>query len=171
VSLQALARQGAVILGRLLDVAGDNLLLSDEAAANVRFADEASRRRKDAIDRHLSRLGVDLPLLEDDPADEPDPRAECASPLRRLALREAGVGAIVWATGFKADFGWIRPSALDADGTPMHERGISSVPGLYFVGFPWLSKRKSGFIYGAGEDAEHIAAAVMRHLRCGAIRP
>jgi len=164
VSLQSLARQGAVILGRLLDVEGNNLVLSDEAATHVRFADEFSQKRKAEIDAYLARAGIALPALEDDPADEPDPRTECVSPLRRLDLHEAQVSTIIWATGFTADFSWIRLPVVDREGMPIHERGVSSVPGLYFVGFPWLNKRKSGLINGAGEDAERIVNAIVEQL-------
>src|SRR5262245_11649981 len=164
VSLQSLARKGAVILGRLLDVDGSSLLLSDEAAAHVRFADEFSQKRKNEIDACLEREGIPLPPLEDDPADEPDPRAECASSLTRLDLREARIGAIIWATGFTADFSCLRLPVLGNDGMPMHQRGVSPVPGLYFIGFPWLNSRKSGLIYGIQEDGEYIANAIARQL-------
>src|SRR5262245_11846318 len=164
VSLQWLARKGAVILGRLLEVKDHCLVLSDEAAAHVRHADDFSQRRKNEIDSWLARAGIPLPPLEDDPADEPDPRAECASPLRRLDLREARIGAIIWATGFRADFGWVRLPVLGNDGMPMHQRGVSPVPGLYFIGFPWLNSRKSGLIYGIQEDGEYITNAIARQL-------
>lgn len=164
VGLQSLARKGVVILGRLLDVEGNSLVLSDEAAEHVRFADEFSQQRKSAIDSYLASAGLPLPPPEDDPADEPDHRAECASTLTRLDLSDARVGAIIWATGFTADFTWIHVPVLDAAGMPMHERGVSPVRGLYFVGFPWLYKRKSGFICGIEEDGKFIADAIAQHL-------
>lgn len=164
VSLQSLAHQGAVILGRLLDVDENSLVLSDEAAAHVRYADKFSQQRKADIDAYLTRAGIALPPLEGDPADEPDPDAKCASPLRQLDLHDAQVGTIIWATGFTADFSWIRAPVLDGEGMPIHERGVSLVPGLYFIGFPWLYKRKSGFISGITEDAEYIANAIAEQL-------
>ena len=164
VSLQQLARQGVAILGRLLDVDEATLVLNDEAAANVRFADEFSQRIKDGIDAYLADEGITPPPLEDDPADLPDPRAECVSPMRRLELREAGVSTVIWATGFAADFSWIRLPVIDAEGKPIHQRGISPVRGLYFIGFPWLNSRKSGIIYGIEEDARYIAGAIADQL-------
>ena len=160
VSLQHLARQGAVILGRLQDVAGSQLILNDDAAAHVHFADQFSQSIKDNIDAYLAQSGSTPPPLEDDPADLPDPEAECVSPLRRLDLRAAGVGAIIWATGFTSDFSWIHLPVLDEDGWPIFQRGISPVRGLYFIGFPWLSTRKSGIIYGIDEDAHYIAGTI-----------
>jgi putative flavoprotein involved in K+ transport len=164
VSLQQLARQGVVILGRLLDVDGGALVLGDEAAAHVRFADEHSQRLKDAVDAYLEKAGITPPPLKDDPADAPDPQADCASSMRRLNLREEKVSTVIWATGFTADFSWIDLPVLDANGRPTHQRGVSPVRGLYFIGFPWLNSRKSGIIYGIEEDADYIADAISEQL-------
>jgi putative flavoprotein involved in K+ transport len=163
-SLQSLARQGAVILGRLLDIEKGRLILSDEAAVHVHFADDFSQRLKDDVDAYLLRAGIAPPPLEDDPADVPDPQAGCVSPLRSLNLREAEVSAVIWATGFTADFNWIHLPVVGAEGRPIYHQGISPVRGLYFVGFPWLSSRKSGIIYGIGEDAHYIADAISEQL-------
>jgi len=163
-SLQYLASQGVVILGRLLDVDGNSIILSDEAAAHVHFADEVSQRFKNDIDAYLANAGIELPPNEHDPADLPDPEAKCASPLRRLDLAGAGIGTIIWATGFSADFRWIHLPVFDAGGLPIHEQGVSPLPGLYFLGFPWLNSRKSGIIYGIQEDAGIIAGAITKYL-------
>lgn len=164
-SLQHLARLGAVILGRLEDVEGTTLILGEDAAAHVHYGDEVSRKRLEAIDDYIAKTGITPPPPEDDPADLPDPGAECASTLRQLDLRTSGVSAIIWATGFTGDFSWIHLPAFDDQGRPIHERGISPVRGLYFVGFPWLNSRKSGILYGIAEDAGHIAAAIAQQLQ------
>ena len=163
-SLQHLARQGAAILGRLLDVEADTLVLGDDAATNVHFADEFSKRMKDRIDAYLEKAGSTPPPIEADPADEPDPQAECVSPLRRLNLLDAKISTVIWSTGFTGDFSWLHLPVLDPGGKPMHRRGVSPVPGLYFLGFPWLNSRKSGIIYGVGEDAHYIADAIAEQL-------
>jgi putative flavoprotein involved in K+ transport len=164
ISLQQLARQGAVILGHLQDADAGTLILSDEAAANVHFADEFSQKWKNLIDAYLQKTGIKPPPLEDDPADAPDPYAECVSPLRSLNLNDAKVSTVIWATGFTADFSWIHLPVIDAEGTLIHQRGVSPVRGLYFVGFPWLNSRKSGIIYGIMEDAQYIADAIAEQL-------
>jgi putative flavoprotein involved in K+ transport len=164
ISLQQLARQGVVVLGRLLDVNADTLVLGDDAIANVLFADEFSQRLKDDVDAYLARTGITPPPLEDDPADSPDPRADCVSPLIQLNLRTAGVGTVIWATGFTTNFSWIHLPAFTVQGSPVHERGVSSVRGLYFIGFPWLNSRKSGVLYGIEEDAHYLASAISDQL-------
>ncbi len=165
ISLQQLARQGVVILGRLVDVNADTLILGDEAAANVRFADEFSQSKKNDVDAYLARTGITPPPLEDDPADEPDPQAVCVSPHLQLNLRAAGISTVIWATGFTTNFDWIHLPTFTAEGVPIQERGVSPVHGLYFLGFPWLYSRKSGIIYGVEEDAHYLADAIVDQLR------
>ena len=82
-------------------------------------------------------------------------------PVRELDLEAAGIRSIVWATGFVADWSWLRVDAFDGDGRPDHQRGVSTEPGIYFLGLPWQSRRGSSFIWGVWHDAafvaEHIA--------------
>ena len=68
-------------------------------------------------------------------------------------------------TGFTADFSWIQGLELDDHGAPVHANGVSSIPGLYFNGFPWLRNRASGLIYGAVRDSEHIAGMITEGFR------
>jgi len=152
------------ILGRLLDVQSGTLLLGDEAAAHVHFADEFSQRVKNDIDAYLSRMNITPPPLEDNPADRPDREAACVSPLRELNFHEANVGTVIWATGFTGEFSWIQLPVFDEQNKPIHTRGVSAERGLYFVGFPWLNSRKSGIIYGIGEDAQYIANVIAEQL-------
>jgi putative flavoprotein involved in K+ transport len=67
---------------------------------------------------------------------------------------------VIWATGFKLDFGWIDLDIFLPDGRPRHQDGVTEVPGLYFMGLPWLSCRGSAFIWGAWKDAERLAGVI-----------
>jgi putative flavoprotein involved in K+ transport len=163
-SLQYLASKGAVILGRLLDVDDNVIILGEDAADNVQFGDELSKLLKDGVDSYLAQANIEPPPLEEDLADLPDPEGKCASPLRWLNLSDANVSTIIWATGFTGDFSWIHLPVLDGESQPIHKRGISAVPGLYFIGFPWLNSRKSGIIYGIAEDASYIANTISKQL-------
>ena len=165
VSLQHLASQGVKIVGRLVDVEGGVLQFDDSARENVIFGDTMSARFKQMIDDYVQREGIDAPAPEPDPADEPDPEARCVTDVDQLDLREAGVTTIIWATGFTASFDWLKVPALDDAGVPIHKRGISSVDGVYFAGFPWLSKRKSGVIYGINEDARRVVDHILARDR------
>jgi putative flavoprotein involved in K+ transport len=91
----------------------------------------------------------------------PDPPC-VTEPVRRLDLRGLNINAVIWATGYGLDFGWINIPILDGNGEPIHRGGITEVPGLYFLGLQWLSRMKSAFLSGVGDDAatlaDHIAA-------------
>lgn len=66
---------------------------------------------------------------------------------------------IIWATGYKPDYGWIKFSeVIDSKGSPIHNRGITSIKGLYFLGLPWQHNRSSALIQGVGDDARHISS-------------
>src|SRR5579883_860580 len=105
------------------------------------------------------RKGLDLPEEPDARRMEPDP-ACVADPIRRLDLAEAGITSIVWATGYALDFGWLKVDAFDGKGRPVHRRGVSEVPGLYFLGLSWLSRRASAFIWGVWHDAKYLAGHI-----------
>jgi len=64
---------------------------------------------------------------------------------------------VVWCTGFGPDTSWVKVPILRADGMPAHKRGITASPGLYVAGYPWLSTRGSGLLYGVAADAARIA--------------
>ena len=63
-------------------------------------------------------------------------------------------------TGYGVDFGWIDLPVLDARGMPVHRLGVADVPGLYFLGLPFLSKLSSVFLFGVGDDAERLAGVI-----------
>jgi putative flavoprotein involved in K+ transport len=73
---------------------------------------------------------------------------------------------IVWGTGFRPDFGWIDLPIVDDDGWPMQRRGVvPSVPGLYFLGLPFLYAYASMLVAGAGRDAAYVAERVAARAR------
>ena len=99
---------------------------------------------------------MDLP--EEPEAREIGPDPQCVTdPTLQLDLADAGVTTILWATGFAVDYSWLKVDAVDRDGKPIHQRGISPEPGVYFLGLPWQSRRGSSFIWGVWHDAKFIA--------------
>jgi putative flavoprotein involved in K+ transport len=112
------------------------------------------------MDAHVERHGLAMP---DDPAARAvlaDPPCLTA-PLRQLDLGAEGIHAVIWATGYGVDFGWIDLPVTDAKGEAMHRNGISTVPGLYFLGLQWLSKMNSSFLSGVGDDAAVLADHIL----------
>ncbi len=160
ISLQSLAHEGTRLMGRLRDVEDGVLRTDDSLAEHIAFADGRSAEITRMIEDWISSNGVSAEPIEDDPNDEPASPEVAESGIMELDLTEAGVGSVVWCTGFTADFGWIHVPVTDENGRPIHKRGVSRVPGIYFLGFPWLHSRKSGIIQGIDEDARFIAEAV-----------
>jgi putative flavoprotein involved in K+ transport len=161
ISYQHLARNGTVLLGRLQDVHDGILLTDDRVPEYIQHADEFSEALRAKIDDFIDENGLTAAEPEADPADVSVASDEPTPFLTELDLDEAEVGTVIWSTGFTADFSWIELPVTDSNGRPVHDRGVSDVPGLYFVGFPWLSKRKSGVILGIDEDARHITDRIL----------
>lgn len=75
------------------------------------------------------------------------------------------VRSVVWCTGFRPNFQWIQAPVFSSDGYPVHQRGITARPGLFFLGLRFLYRLNSSLIGGVGADAEHVVAAAMRRTR------
>ena len=82
----------------------------------------------------------------------------------QLDLRSGEIRAIVWATGFRPDYGWLDVPVVDAKGQLNHEGGVAGSPGLYALGLPVLRRRKSTFIYGIEDDAREVIDHLARYL-------
>ena len=159
VDFRALAARGIALLGRAETCTDGVLKFAPDLAGNIAYGDASYLSVLDAADAHVTKEGLDLP--EEPAARNIGPDPECVSdPVLSVNLADAGITAIVWATGFALDFGWLKVDAFDAKGRPDHLRGVTKVPGLYFLGLPWLSRRASPFIWGVWHDAEYLAGHI-----------
>lgn len=156
VSLQSLAKRGAVILGKMDHAHGDTITLQPNAAAHILFGDQFSAKVKTMIDGLIERMQLPAAPPETDESDLPDESATCASPLSVLDIKQHLINSIIWTTGFGADLSYLKLPVMHAGGTPIHQEGISDIGGLFFLGFPWLRMRQSGIILGVKDDAEFI---------------
>ena len=156
VDFRALAATGIELVGRTASFADGTLRFEADLADNIADGDASYLELLDAADAYVERNGLDLPEEPEARILGPDP-ACVTDPLRELDLATAGVTSIVWATGFATDYGWLEVDAFDENGQPRHRRGVSSEPGVYFLGLPWLSRRGSSFIWGVWHDAKHVA--------------
>jgi len=169
VDFRALAHQGIELVGMTRSFVGGVASFHADLATNIARGDESYRALLDAADAYVERMGLDLPPEPQARATLPDPQC-LATPTLELDLARAGVSAIIWATGFALDYGWLRVGAFDDKGRPKHHRGISTEPGVYFVGLPWLSRRGSAFIWGVWHDAKHIADHIATQRNYAAYR-
>jgi putative flavoprotein involved in K+ transport len=156
IDFRALAAKGLTLLGRTESFKDGVLHFAPDLAENLTKGDRNYLSVLDESDAYIERNGLDLP--EEPEARDIPPDPECVTnPILQLDLKAAGITSIIWATGFTADYRWLQLDAFDAKGAPRHQRGVSTEPGLYFLGLPWQSRRGSSFIWGVWHDAKFLA--------------
>jgi putative flavoprotein involved in K+ transport len=159
-SLQALARAGATLAGRLVAVTGERVGFDGSAAANLAAGDAFAARIRAMVDNLIDRHGLPLPPFEADPTDAP----VALDPPATLDLRAEEIGSVIWCTGFGGDFSYLDPALLDADGQPRRRDAAGAAPGLWYLGLKWLTHRRSGILFGFPDDAAAVADAVRARL-------
>jgi putative flavoprotein involved in K+ transport len=159
-SLQALARAGATLVGRPVAVDGERVAFDDSVMANVAAGDAFAARARGMIDELIARRGLDAPPYEPDDTEGPVD----LDPPQELDLRDHGIAGVVWCTGFIGDFSYMDRGLVGADGQPRHEDAAAAAPGLWYAGLKWLVRRSSGILHGFPRDAAEVAAAVRAHL-------
>ncbi len=165
VSLYDFQRRGVTLLGRLDSVAGPVAALRDDLGESLDFADDFAANFMSKVDDHIAATHVSAPLpTADELAGGPDADAQRIPSPTTLNLDEAGIGTVIWATGFSFDFSWIDGIATDEFGYPVTDRGRSSLPGLHFCGLNWMTKRKSGILYGIDEDARIVSSDIIDQM-------
>ena len=151
-----LAGEGVTLTGLTSGFKDGVLEFADDLAKNIAAGDANYLEVLDMADAYIARTGIDLPEEPEARQTYPDP--DCLThPIRALDLAAEGVTSIIWATGFRQDFGWLHVDAFDEKGAPIHQRGMSVAPDVYFLGLPWQSRRGSSFLWGVWHDAKHIA--------------
>ena len=159
VDLREMANRGVTLLGSLQHIERACAFFAADLNANLDAGDEAFRQGVRAIDVYIAANGIDAPPcgeLSDLMAGQTRRLPE----VEMLDLNAAGIASVIWATGYCHDYGWINCDVLDARGAPVQRRGISGVPGIYFLGLPRMHKVQSAFLWGVGEDAEFLT----RHI-------
>ncbi|EGH71406.1 flavin-containing monooxygenase FMO [Pseudomonas syringae pv. aceris str. M302273] len=164
VDFRELAQRGLNLVGLTQSFKDGVVTFQSDLVDNLAKGDENYRSLLDAADAYAERNGLDLPL--DPQARQVFPNPECVThPILHLDLAKAGITTIIWATGFATDYSWLQVDAFDAKGKPVHQRGVSSEPGIYFLGLPWQSRRGSAFIWGVWHDAKYVADQIAIQLQ------
>ena len=156
VDFRRLANAGMTLLGRTESYADGVLHFAPDLADNLAQGDANYLSVLDEADAYVERNALDLPQEPEARIIEADP-ACVTEPILELNLAEANITAIIWATGYALDYSWLKVDTFDAEGKPIHQRGVSAEPGVYFLGLPWQSRRGSSFIWGVWHDAKFIA--------------
>lgn len=170
VDFRDLSAEGVRLVGRTEVSEDGTVTFADDLARNIAAGDANYLSLLAEADAYVEAVGLDLP--EEPAAHDLGPMpADALDPIRRLDLAGAGITTIVWATGYTNDYSWLEDVATDDRGRPVHQRGVSSVPGAYFLGLPWQSRRGSSFIWGVWHDAAHIADHIAIQRTYSAYRP
>jgi putative flavoprotein involved in K+ transport len=154
--LNALTSEGVEITGRVAAIRDGSILFSGGLRNVCALADLKMNRLLELIDAWSAGHGMAVA-----PAERPAPTRVPDDPRLELDLHAEGIRTVLWATGFRPDHSWLEVPVFDRKGRIRHEGGVVPAPGLYVMGLPFLRKRKSTLIDGAGDDA----AAVTAHMR------
>jgi putative flavoprotein involved in K+ transport len=161
INLRGLARKGIRLYGGVESADGATVRFSDDLAARLTAAETRfDTEFRPLFDAYIAAAGIAAP-----PDDRPAPDNYAPPTAVELDLDAADIGAVIWATGYRLDFGWLDLPVLDAWGYPRHVRGVTTQPGLYAVGLPWLHSEPSSVLAGVGADAEHVVEHLVSRVR------
>lgn len=162
--LNALTALGIELVGRLAMVRDGRALFSGGLRNVFALADLKMNRLLDSYDEWALTSG------RDDEFDAPERFAPTVAPEQarlQVDLRGGEIAAIVWATGFRPDYGWLDVPVVDAKGQLAQAGGVVESPGLYALGLPMLRRRKSTFIHGIEDDAREVTGHLTGYLDAG----
>ncbi|WNG49118.1 MSMEG_0569 family flavin-dependent oxidoreductase [Archangium minus] len=161
IDLRVFAMQGMQLHGRLEGLEGGTLRFAPDLAANLDNADAVYNRINASIDKYIQERGISAP-----PGSVYQPVWRPSE--ERTTLPVDGLAAVIWCIGFRPDFTWIDLPVFNGRGQPSHVRGVTAMPGLYFLGLPWLHTWGSGRFSGVAQDARHLVDRIAA-VRSGAL--
>ncbi len=156
VDLRQFALEGMQLYGTLTDGKDSTLRFAPTLTTALDHADSVYNSICADIDAHIERQGIPAA-----PPSRYEPVWRPPTEPTTLDLQTEGISTVVWAIGYRPDYRWIEASAFDGAGRPMQTRGITTVPGLSFIGLPWMHTWGSGRFLGIDCDARHIAEAII----------
>ncbi len=151
---RTLHERGVELLGRYAGSDGSRIFFADDLAASVDFGDARLRDLWKYVESYCAASGTPIPDFDWPAPLRLDTRTE-------IDIAGDDVAAVIWTSGYRPDYGWVKFPVLDDMGFPMQTDGRTDVPGLYFMGVPWMRKNKSPILFGVGEDAEVVARQIV----------
>ena len=159
--LNALAAIGVKLVGRLAGIGDGKAQFSGALRNQCALSDLKMNRLLDTIDKWVSANGLDGEI--DAPVRFPPTQIEASPPLA-MDLAGGDIKTILWATGYRPDYSWLRVPVFDRKGQIRHDGGVVAAPGMYLMGMPFLRRRKSTLIDGAGDDARDLSAHLVSYI-------
>ena len=155
-NLHQFARDGVVLLGHVRDARDGQIILAPDLKETLAKVDKFESETLKRVDDYITRAGLCVP-----PEDVPRLRDGYEhDQITELDLNATGVSTVILATGYTFDLRLVKLPVVDSDGYPIQKRGVTRYPGLYFLGLPWLYNRRSGILFGVGDDAVYLAAHI-----------
>jgi putative flavoprotein involved in K+ transport len=161
IDLNSLRSAGVRVVGRLAGINNGIAQFSGSLSNQCTLADLKLSRLLDTIDEWVTGHGLDE---ETAPPQRFAPTHLEQRPPLALDLTHGEITTVIWATGYRPDHSWLDVPVLDGDGQIHHNGGVTAAPGLYVIGMPFLRRRKSSLIDGAGDDARDLSAHLAAHL-------
>ena len=157
--LNALTGKGVKIRGRMGAIRDGTAMFSGGLRNQCKLADLKMNRLLDTIDRWAAEAGLEEPGERDR-----HPPTKVGDEPMTLDLNDGSIKTILWATGFRPDYSWLHVDVVDHKGRVRHDGGVTASPGMYLIGMPFLRRRKSSFIHGAGDDAAELTEHLANYL-------
>jgi putative flavoprotein involved in K+ transport len=157
IDLGTLRDAGVRILGRAVGAEGRVLHLRNDLA-------ETTGAAQAALERLLARIDIVADASGAPPAAGAMRTLQFGASPTAFDLGAEGIRTVLWATGYRRDYSWLKVPVLDVAGEICHDGGITSSAGLYVLGLNFLRRRRSHFIDGVGFDAAELAQAIQCHL-------
>ena len=155
---RTLHANGVELLGRFAGSEGSTVHFANDLAASVDFGDARWAEVRGFIDACCDKSGMPRPAYDIPPPMRIKTRT-------KLDLAREGISSVIWTSGYRPEYDWVRFPVFDEMGFPIQVDGRTSVPGLYFVGVHWMRKNKSAILYGVGEDAQVVAEQLLEGSR------
>jgi putative flavoprotein involved in K+ transport len=153
---------GVRLAGHAVGIDGSRIRFAPDLEALLRAGDHEARTFVARVRDFARARGDDVP--------EPElvnhwREREIPEAPEVLDLESAGIHTVIWSTGYRQDFSWIRvPGVLAANGAPYQRQGVSPVAGIYFVGLHRMWEAGSGTLLGCGWAATHVAEFIAARL-------
>jgi putative flavoprotein involved in K+ transport len=158
--LGVLHERGVRIVGRIRDIDGHRLSLADDLVATTAAADIKMAEIFTRVDQFIATTGLSAESRE--PFNPTWPLG--LDTPTSLDLKAERISTVIWATGYRRAYPWLRVPVLDSRGEVAHTGGITSEAGLYVLGLNFQRRRNSSFIDGVGHDAWAIADDIARSI-------
>ena len=156
IDFRKFANKGITLLGMTQEFRNEKIYFANDLKENIINGDKNYLGLLDEADAYIQENNLDFPEEPEARVFDSDPQC-IDDPILELDLKKFNIKTVIWATGYKHNFDWMKLDVFDKFQKPIHNNGISKEKGIYFLGLPWLSMRGSSFIWGVWKDAKFLA--------------